>query len=70
MLEVTGSMGSYQSNVARNWAIDGLGIVPLAIWSVAVAAVRLGQSAKLLVCTQMLVSKLQQGPHALNTLIR
>ena len=34
-VKVTGSMGSNQSDIVRKWALDGLGIIPLASWDVA-----------------------------------
>jgi LysR family transcriptional activator of dmlA len=34
-VKITGSMGSNQSDIVRNWALDGLGIIPLASWDVA-----------------------------------
>lgn len=91
-VKVTGAMGSNQSDIVRNWALDGLGIIPLASWDVAellregsllrvlpqyhqsanvwaVTAARLDQSAKLRVCTELLISQLRQGPHALDTSI-
>ncbi|OIQ66906.1 HTH-type transcriptional regulator DmlR [mine drainage metagenome] len=77
----------------HQWALAGLGIIPLASWDVAgllrdgalervlpqyhqsadvwaVTAARLDQSAKLRVCTELLISQLQQGPHALDTSVR
>jgi LysR family transcriptional activator of dmlA len=92
-VKVTGVMGSNQSDIVRAWAMDGVGIIPLASWDVAdelksgrlvrvlpdyhqsadvwaVTGSRLEQSAKLRVCTQWLVSQLQQGPYALDTSIR
>ncbi len=34
-VNVTGPMGSHHSDVVRNWALDGLGIVLLSSWDVA-----------------------------------
>ena len=34
-VKVTGSMGSNQADIVREWALDGLGIIPLASWDVA-----------------------------------
>lgn len=34
-VKVTGAMGSNQSDIVRNWALEGLGIIPLASWDVA-----------------------------------
>ena len=34
-VKVTGAMGSNQADIVREWALDGLGIIPLAIWDVA-----------------------------------
>jgi LysR family transcriptional activator of dmlA len=92
-VKVTGSMGSNQSDIVHQWALAGLGIIPLASWDVAgllregaltrvlplyhqsadvwaVTASRLDQSAKLRICTQLLVSQLQSGPYALDTSVR
>jgi LysR family transcriptional activator of dmlA len=33
-VNVTGPMGSHHSDVVRNWALDGLGIVLLSSWDV------------------------------------
>lgn len=92
-VKVTGVMGSNQSDIVHQWALDGQGIIPLASWDVAgllrsgalvrvlpqyhqnadvwaVTATRLEQSAKLRVCTQQIISQLQQGPYALDTSVR
>lgn len=92
-VKVSGSMGSNQSDIVHQWAIAGLGIIPLASWDVAgllregqlarvlpqyhqsadvwaVTATRLDQSAKLRMCTEMLIRHLQTGPHALDTSVR
>ena len=89
-VKVTGVMGSNQSDIVHQWALAGLGIIPLASWDVAgllregalervlpqyhqsadvwaVTAARLDQSAKLRICTQLLINQLQAGPHALDT---
>jgi LysR family transcriptional activator of dmlA len=34
-VKVTGTMGSNQSDIVRNWAQEGLGIIPLSSWDVA-----------------------------------
>lgn len=34
-VKVTGTMGSNQSDIVRNWALEGLGIIPLSSWDVA-----------------------------------
>jgi LysR family transcriptional activator of dmlA len=92
-VKVTGVMGSNQSDIVHQWALAGLGIIPLASWDVAgllregalvrvlpqyhqsadvwaVTACRLDQSAKLCICTELLISQLQCGPYALDTSVR
>ncbi len=89
-VKIRGSMGSNQSDIMHQWALEGLGIIPLASWDVAgmlrdgslarvlpqyhqsadvwaVTAARLDQSAKLRMCTELLISQLQSGPYALDT---
>ena len=91
-VKVTGPMGSNHSDVVRNWALDGLGIVLLSSWDVApelksgalqrvlpgyseaadvwaVTAARAGDSPKMKVCIDYLVTHLNRGRFALDTSI-